>query len=34
MMNRKCTIAVCSAAIGLVLALMAWAPNVTANAIA
>jgi competence protein ComEA len=34
MMNRKCTIAVCSAAIGVALALMAWAPQVTANAIA
>jgi DNA uptake protein ComE-like DNA-binding protein len=34
MMKQKCTIAVCSAAIGLVLVLMAWAPKVTANAIA
>jgi DNA uptake protein ComE-like DNA-binding protein len=34
MINRKCTIAVCSAAIGMVLALMAWAPKVTANALA
>jgi competence protein ComEA len=34
MMKQKCTIAVCSAAVGVVLALMAWAPNVTANAIA
>jgi competence protein ComEA len=34
MMKQKCTIAVCSAAIGVVLALMAWAPKVTANVIA
>jgi competence protein ComEA len=32
MMKRKCTIAVCSAVVGVVLALMAWAPKVTANA--
>ena len=34
MLRQKCTIAVCSAAIGVVLALMAWAPKLTANAIA
>src|SRR5271155_1761476 len=34
MMKQKCTIAFCSAAIGVVLALLAWAPKVTANAIA
>jgi competence protein ComEA len=34
MMDKKCTIAVCSAVIGAALALMALAPKTTANAIA
>ena len=34
MMNKKCAIAFCTAAIGVMLALMVWAPKVTANAIA
>jgi competence protein ComEA len=34
MMNKKWTIAVCSAVIGVALALMALAPKATANAIA
>ena len=33
MTKQKCTIAICSAAIAVVLALMAWAPRATANAI-
>jgi competence protein ComEA len=31
MLKHKFTIAICSAAMGVVLALMAWAPKVTAN---
>lgn len=34
MLKQKCAIAVSVAAIGMLLALMAWAPKVTANAIA
>ncbi|MFZ3216131.1 MAG: helix-hairpin-helix domain-containing protein [Candidatus Acidiferrales bacterium] len=34
MMNKKCTLAVCSAVVGLALALMASAPKARANAIA
>jgi len=33
-MMKKCTIAVCSAAIAMVLALMGWVPKATANATA
>jgi competence protein ComEA len=32
MMKHPCRFAVCSAALGMLLALMAWAPKVTANA--
>jgi|SRR5271165_5476033 len=34
MTKHKCTIAVCSAVVGVLLALVVWAPKVTANAIA